>query len=315
MTAHVTTNADAQAGPAGSTTIVFAVVLFQTRWADSATLRSLDASLRALPELDWRVLLLDNSGPGYASPLALADSGRLEVQVSDTNLGLAAAYNRALAYARERGARCLVTLDQDSQVTPDYLRALAVAQDRLSGRTAALCPTVVSNGRVVSPFRLNGIGLPQYGAGSGTQPGALSAINSFSAYAVDYLADHGGFDEFYWLDGLDFAVYATIHRAGYRVGPLACTVTHALSLVGGQVSLARMINLMAYEAAFLFEYCRAPQIVGGVARLLVRALRPRRHGLPYATVTPVLRAVRRGAAQGWRRRALRAGTKGNERCA
>jgi glycosyltransferase involved in cell wall biosynthesis len=311
MTANPDTDADAQAGTAA---IVFAVVLFQTRWADSATLRSLDASLRALPEFDWRVLLFDNSGPGYASPLALADSGRLEVHVCDANLGLAVAYNRALAYARERGARCLVTLDQDSQVTPDYLRALVAAQPRLSGRTAALCPTVVSGGRVVSPFRFNGIGLPRYGAQSGSQSGALSAINSFSAYAVDYLAAHGGFDEFYWLDGLDFAVYARIHRAGYRAEPLACTVTHALSLVGGQVSQARMVNLMRYEAAFLFEYCRVPQIVGGCARLLVRALRPRRHGLPTAAVMPVLRSVLAGAAQGWQRRAD-ASKKGDMRCA
>jgi len=290
--------------------IVFAVVLYRMRWADSATLRSLGACLSTLPGLDWRILLLDNSGPGYASPLALAESGRLDVQVFASNLGLASAYNHALAYSRARGADCLVTLDQDSEITPDYLQALAGAQARLTGRTVALCPTVVSNGRVVSPFRMNAAGLPRYGAG----PGALSAINSFSAYAVDYLAQAGGFDEFYWLDGLDFAVYAAIQRAGYCVEMLDCTVQHALSLVSGGVGLGRMVNLMAYEAAFLFEYCRPLQIGGGVARLLARAVRPYRHGLPYAAIAPVLRAVLKGARQGWRRRAS-SKAKGGPRCA
>jgi glycosyltransferase involved in cell wall biosynthesis len=300
MSAHVAS------GP-----IVFAVVLYQTRWDDSTTLRSLGACLPALPELDWHVVLLDNSGPGYAAPLALADSGRLEVEVFDSNRGLASAYNHALARSRALGAHCLVTLDQDSEVTPEYLQVLAAAQARLSGPTAALCPTVVSNGRVVSPFRLNAVGLPRYGAGAG----ALSAINSFSAYAVDYLARQGGFDEYYWLDGLDFAIYARLDRAGYRVEPLDCTVAHALSLVSGRVGRARMVNLMAYEAAFLFEYCRILQVGGGMARMLVRALRPHRYGLPYAAVAPVLRAVLAGAVQGWRRRTAPNQTEGGSRCA
>jgi hypothetical protein len=295
--------------------IVFAVVLYQTRWADSATLQTLGACLSAFPELDWRVLLLDNSGPGYAAPLALADSGRLDVQVFASNRGLAAAYNHALAHCRALNAACLVTLDQDSQVTPAYLRALVAGRRRLVGRTAALCPTVASGGRVVSPFRLNRFGLPQYGAQAGIQVESLSAINSFSAYAVDYLASHGGFDEYYWLDGLDFAVYAAMHCAGYHVEPLDCTVEHALSLVSGQVGQARMVNLMAYEAAFLFEYCRPLQIVGGMMRLLARALRPRRHGLSHAAVPPVLRATLRGALQGRRRRAASNTTKGGARCA
>jgi hypothetical protein len=162
----------------------------------------------------------------------------------------------------------------------------------------ALCPRVRSSGRIVSPFGFDFLGIPRYGKSNGK----IFAINSFSVYSVDYLCSVGGFDEHYWLDGLDFCIYAEISSGRFDVLVLDVTVDHDLSLLSGDVKKWRMINIEKYEACFLLEYCGPIHVLSGVARLLVRAVLFRRYGLNWDSSFPSALAIFSGAFDGLRRR-------------
>ena len=283
-------------GVCGDHLFVFVVVIFGITPDQSQTVTSLRASLQGVPAERYRVLVVDNSLDKLACEHVLAPN--VWHVVAGRNGGLAKAYNIALQKARVWGADVLVTLDQDSVVTTEYLRQLLCHAENIAGNVVAMCPGIRSAGRIVSPFGFSVFGWPRYG--DAAPP--LYAINSFSAYSVDYLCSVDGFDEYYWLDALDFSVFARIAEQGLQVHRLDVVVDHDLSLLSGKVSLARMINMAFFEACFLMEYAKASHLIGGWIRLVARALRVRRYGLGLGAGVAMLSAAGRGAWIGVKRR-------------
>lgn len=281
---------------AGDHLFVFVVVIFGVTPDQSQTVTSLRACLRDLPAERYCVLVVDNSAGQLPAEHALAPN--IFHVVAGHNGGLAKAYNIALKRARTLGADVLVTFDQDSVVTPEYIRQLLDHASALTGDLVAMCPGIRSAGRIVSPFGFSAFGWPRYGD---VAP-PLYAINSFSAYSVEYLCSVGGFDEHYWLDALDFSIFARIAERGLRVQRLETVVNHDLSLLSGAVSAWRMVNMAYFESCFLMEYVGAPHLVGGWVRLVARALRVRRYGLGFGAGAAMLSAAARGAWTGWKRR-------------
>lgn len=277
--------------------IIFAVVLYGIHPSASRTLQTLISSLkRATTGIGWNVLVLDNSAE--APSLASAESQEYQYHHFPENAGLAKTYNSALACCHDRGAKYLVTLDQDSTVTVAYLDALFGNLESLHGEVVALCPTVRSSGRIVSPFSLNLIGFPTYGATD--RP--LYAINSMSCYSVAYLESVGGFSDFYWLDGLDLVTFARIARDGNKVLLLDVEVSHQLSLAERIVSPQRFLNILYYEACYLFENESPLRWIGGMTRLTGRAILAKRYGVPVRHTPAALGKIVSGIAKGIRRR-------------
>lgn len=275
---------------------VFVVVIFGVDPDHSQTVTSLRECLRDFPVNLYRVLVIDNSTGQSPAEYDLASN--IYHVVAGENGGLAKAYNYALTRARVWRANFFVTFDQDSVVTSEYIRQLFNAAPALAGNFVAMCPGIRSAGRIVSPFGFSAFGWPRYG--NVTHP--LYAINSFSAYSVEYLCSVGGFDEYYWLDALDFSIFARIARQGLRVMRLETVVDHDLSLLSGSVSSWRLVNISYYEASFLMEYATALHLFGGWIRLVARALRVRRYGMGFGTGVAMLVAAGRGALAGLKRR-------------
>lgn len=277
--------------------IVFVVVIYNIRLAECRTLASLRASLAEAGLDAYRILVLDNS----PAPLA-PDAGHagLDYVAFNANVGLARAYKHGLGYSREHGAAFMVTLDQDSTVTPAYIGALAAHEQRYRGQEVALCPQIFCGERQVSPYSFSALGSPRYGSA-----GKLHAINSFSAYSVSGLARAGIIDEFYWLDALDFSIFENLHRSGIPVVPMAVEVQHSLSLLEGRVQHGRLANIALYEAVFLFEYCAPLRALAGSARLLVRVARHTDFTKPGNGFGALFMAIASGARQGLARRLQR----------
>jgi GT2 family glycosyltransferase len=276
--------------------VVVAVVLYNINIDQSSTLLSLVSGLRSVPEFGCHVLVFDNSE--QSSHDVPKDLPNCTIVWSGQNRGLAKSYNDALAFCESHGAQVLVTLDQDSKVTTAYLEALVSGIDQMREPVVALCPKVVSRDRLISPFSVSRLGRRSYG---GAGPG-IAAINSFSAYSVGFLRSIGGFEEFYWLDGLDLSTYARIVRCGKSVGTIGAQVEHELSLLTGVVGAERLKNIAYYEASYLFQYGGALQAIVGMARLLARAIRvaPRGSRLRYLFYVAI--AAVRGAIAGAYRR-------------
>lgn len=207
--------------------MVAVVVLYRVPAQESITLQTLRDARANSPDTATalEVVVWDNT-PGERT--APAD-GVAHFWHDPSNPGLAAAYNNALQYARERGAAWLVTLDQDTHITPEYLEELLAATQHTAA--AAVLPRLMWNGRLLSPFRprTQGPALPLEGSLTGETRKYLQAFNSGAAFSVLALTQVGGFDRNFPLDYLDHSTFARLHRNGASLYLLRATLEHALS--------------------------------------------------------------------------------------
>jgi hypothetical protein len=272
--------------------ICFAIVIYRIAPLESTTLRTLLEGLHAIDGLEAHILVLDNS-PVPASDNRTTEN--VEYIAFGKNAGLAHAYCHAGARAKDEGAQFVVTLDQDSVVSPAYLASLRDHARQYAGQEVVFCPRIISAGRVVSPNVYDASGRPRFDG----REGALHAINSFSVYATSLLTEKKIIDDYYWLDALDFAIYANLHRQHVPVIQMQVEVAHSLSVVDGGMNAQRLANMAHYEAAFLLQYCGPARVVQGLARLLVRIVRL---GRPSSGIGAALKALAAGFLIGMRRR-------------
>jgi SAM-dependent methyltransferase len=121
-----------------------------------------------------------------------------------TNRGTAAAWNAALAVARDEGHRYLYLLDQDSVPGPD---AVAAALALIDGAAAVVQPA--------TPSRF------------GLDPFPWNTVASGSLYDAEALEAAGGFDERLFVDEVDHELHARLLDAGHLVRTLpAPTIDH-----------------------------------------------------------------------------------------
>jgi hypothetical protein len=246
--------------------VVFAVVIYRITPAQSDTVRTLIDSLRFATGLAAKVLVLDNSPQPNA---AFNLHNEFDYIAFERNVGLAHAYRRAGAFAVEHGAEFVVTLDQDSIISPAYLNSVRDYASRYSGKEIVFCPRILSGDRVVSPYVFGANGCPRFDG----REGRLHAINSFSVYAVSLLTRENIIDDYYWLDGLDFAMYENLHHQHIPVVLMNIDVCHNLSVVAGGMNAQRLANMAHYETAFLFQYCGLARLCVGLLRLAARIVR------------------------------------------
>lgn len=245
--------------------IVFIIIIYRIKLHDCIALSSLLNSLGTNINQQFEVLVFDNS---ENSSEVEEHSSNFKYIKFGRNVGLSHAYNYGVEYCKKNNAEFMVTLDQDSTVTSDYVNAVFNYANLYAGRDVVLCPRVMVGDRQVSPYSFNLIGAPRY-----TCKGKLHAINSFTVYAVHTLATYGIIDEFYWLDALDFSIFAKLHRYNIQVVAMDVIVQHDLSLLHGALKHSRLSNIAFYEAVFLFEYCGPVRAISGLLRLIVRILR------------------------------------------
>ena len=236
--------------------LVAVVVLYGTAAEASATLRSLHAAMDASPETagELEVVVWDNTPGVRERPAGFAGT----YWHTPSNPGLAAAYNRALDHARERGAQWVITLDQDTHITTDYLQEMLHVTRHTSA--AAVLPRLVWRGRMLSPFRprTQGPALPLEESLTGDTSEYLQAFNSGAALSVAFLSRAGGFDLGFPLDYLDHATFARVHREGGSIHVLRAHLEHELSSqTPGRLTSAAMQrerSVLASERRFVRAY-------------------------------------------------------------
>jgi GT2 family glycosyltransferase len=249
--------------------VYFVVVLYKCKIADSAACRSLLS--KAMPDgVRLRGLIYDNTPNIAAENKKLSED--IEYCSTGMNKGLPAAYNDGIHRALEGGARYFMLVDQDSTITAEFLEAAARAIKESPSDQVAWAPHIIANNRHISPYKFNALGLPTFKYDLSRAPAAYFAINSYSIISLGFLKEIGGFDEFYWLDGLDFWFYSRVARMGYKVGVIGVNVTHHLSLLEGGISATRLLNIARYESCFFWEYFPRLQAVTGTLRVLARGI-------------------------------------------
>ena len=279
--------------------ICFVVVLYNTSIEESSACRTL-LSARVPPGMRLLGLIFDNT-PGKAAETRILDDC-IDYCSSGRNLGLPAAYNAAIRHGLLRGADYILLVDQDSSVTDEFLEAAAQALERPLPHQVAWVPYVLANNRVISPYRVNALGVPKFGYDPSRPTATYFAINSYSVISLSFLTQLGGFEQHYWLDALDSWFYSYVAQAACTVGIIDITVRHSLSLLDGNVPTWRLLNIARYETCFHWERLSPLQAITGTFRVLARGVFNVRALLSSGQTLAYLSAVTAGVRSGLARR-------------
>jgi GT2 family glycosyltransferase len=211
--------------------ILAVVVLYKMTFSESRSLASLINACAEDQALAKTIDLMVCDNTPYEQTPPPGYSGQFYRDV--TNPGLAHWYNLALKNASESGARWIMLLDQDTEVTAEYI-AEAISQSEIAeeGREIiALVPKLTQNGVVCSPLTPPTYRhpLPFDKAFTGIAPLRLHVFNSGAILRVSALQAAGGFPKDFPLDYLDHATFAALQSRGGKLFVLRSSLEHELS--------------------------------------------------------------------------------------
>lgn len=240
---------------------------------------SLAAAFRQHPELlkSFRVFVWDNSPTALVEraipfPCDYGHDGR--------NLGTSGAYNRAMQFAESKGSTWLMLLDQDTNVSNEFLSRMLEYGQRLEGEAeiGTVVGFIYSHGVLVSPRRLLSFNrikqIPPTFHGVHRQK--AYAVNSATLMRVSALREIGGYSDEFWLDLSDVYVFQAMHRKGkYMYVARDVRVEHSISSMDfdKEMSPQRYRNFMAAESAYIDLYLSPLEQVAQLLRLFVRTTR------------------------------------------
>lgn len=174
------------------------------------------------------VLVYDNgSSNGDQVAELVSRHPTVELFAAPSNSGVAGALNRLGEAATDRGARFLVTLDQDSVSPPNMVSVLL---GEMGHDVGIVTPYIVDRNKLTEEeyLRLDLPRVERY-----TQPARKGAITSGSLVRLAVWADVGGFDERFFIDYVDYDFNQRVMSAGYQI--LRANRTHLVHEVGKAV--------------------------------------------------------------------------------
>lgn len=237
----------------------------------------------------WRVVVVDNSAEGGGFAHWEGAPGNLHVLRNGRNLGVAAALNQGIQWARHAGATFGLLLDQDSVVSEGMPGALREAYEALSGecRVAAVGPGFVDE-RTGRPAPFVKIGFPLNRKLAWSTHDRIECdflITSGTLLPLAVIAEVGGMDEGLFIDNVDLEWSFRARARGFRLfGVGAATMLHSigdgvrsLPLGLGEVVVHPPIRLyfMMRNRVLLYRRIETPAIwaLQDLPRLMVKLLR------------------------------------------
>lgn len=264
-----------------------------------------------------RLAVLDNDSPlvdGTHWSERVAIPAGVEVVREPTNVGLGAAYNRAVVIAREHGARFVLLLDQDSLLEEGCVDALLRHADRRRARgpLGAVGPTFVdARSGERAPFVRFGFPLNHtFHAPAGGDVDVDFLISSGSLIPVDAIDAAGGFDEGLFIDSVDMEWCFRAKAAGLQLAGVAdARMLHTIGdelvrLPGGGTMFVHSplrLYMMTRNRVALWRRPATPRVwtAQDAPRMLFKLTRMTVFAAPRIRNA---RAMLRGARDGWRGR-------------
>ena len=231
------------------------VVLYNMTFSESPTIMSLNQLLAsgAFPEIR-KILIFDNSEQG-TEPVEV--EGRFIYYHSKKNVGLAQAYNYALDQSND-DTEWLMTLDQDTKLTKEYLSELISTSSELSETVAAVAPIVTDNERQISPVRSDTLRplhteLPEKDR---VYSKDIMVINSGTAIRTIFLRKLGGYNIHFPLDYLDHWLCWRIFSEHQQIYILSNELEHQLSVLDykNHMNLSRYLAIIQAEKCYYYLY-------------------------------------------------------------
>lgn len=254
--------------------IYVVIVLYRMRAAAAPAVHTLMTALQELPAEQAAavsVLLYDNS-PERQTQLPTEDW----LYVHDpTNSGLATAYNAAWRFAAKQHKQWILLLDQDTELTTDYVTQLFAVMHAKQAATepVAIAPCAFSGKQQISPVSsetvapLRRIPLPA----PGSYTGGVMCLNSGLCVRVSFLDEIQGFTERFPLDYLDHWFCQQIYTKGHTLEVLPVALQHQLSVLDYRtLPVTRYQSILTAEKDYYQHY--RPDLLGAYQRQLGKRL-------------------------------------------
>jgi GT2 family glycosyltransferase len=230
--------------------ITAVLVLYNQTPEESRALSTLLPAIRQhVAEID---LIVYDNGPVSQFGLIAANSFLRYVHNSANGM-LYAAYSYALREAASSGTHWLMLLDQDTEITPEYVSEvleLCGDQEEKVLRSCAIVPFLLVGSTVRSPHRPSGSSQTSdhFIIESGLHRTPLCAWNSGAILNVERLLEIGGFPPEFPLDDLDYIIFHRLQESGQPVSVMKSQLIHSLSVGHVQtLSLARLKGKLAAD--------------------------------------------------------------------
>ncbi len=275
---------------AGRLPILVRIVLYRKRLEESLTFKSLNSATHGWAEdAVVPIAVWDNSHsaeePRVNAPIQLIDWTH-----QPANTGLVEAYNAALEIAKRDGFPWMLLLDQDTNLTEEYLLSAVEAALTASPDVVAIVPKILVNGVQRSP---NGhifecpIG-PIVCRAPGVSESLIYAINSGMLVRTEFLEKIGGYSADYRLDAVDHWFCREVYRRGKKIAVLPFEFEHGLSVYDKEnyVSLSRFEGIMVAQSTFAHSASGLFSKLLYAAMLLLHSISQaiRRPGKGYASL-------------------------------
>lgn len=183
------------------------------------------------------VVVSDDASPCTSDPVlrALEPLNGVVLLRHDRNAGIARGLNDGLRVAQSAGAQWLLTLDQDTQLPDDYLRALAT--DAMHRQVSG-----VKVGAIGAQFIRDASGeltYPLHQGAAGLETEEL--IQTGTLWSVSVLTEIGGFDESLGIDAVDAAACLRLRERDYAICVSPGT------FVSHSIGSARMVRFLGRD--------------------------------------------------------------------
>lgn len=157
-----------------------------------------------------QVIVVDNGSHGDAlDRLHEACSNKRIILIENgTNLGIGAALNIGIEYARTRGCRWIALFDQDTTIPDNYLNKMLQ------------CVSLAGTDRIaiVGPCYRNPVtGIVSHSSLAERDGGPLEVMTSGSLISVEAFEQCGGFNEDFFIDQVDHEYCFRVRERGFRV--------------------------------------------------------------------------------------------------
>ncbi len=173
------------------------------------------------------IVVVDNGSPAHIVSLLRVQAGGTNIAViSHTgNLGVGAAHNKGIAWARQRGYSHVLLMDQDSIPAPGMVHKLLTAINDLTPKgvkVAAGGPRCVdTRTSEEAPFVKFGFIRNKHAYCTGMAAGACIPvdflISSGTLISIAVIDDIGGMEEGLFIDNIDMEWCFRATRAGYKL--------------------------------------------------------------------------------------------------
>lgn len=201
--------------------VLLVIVLYRQRLEDSTAFESLEPLMQKYPGKIC-VFVYDNSEE------PAGEYRKIGSYLHDPkNSGVSRAYNRAWEYAKQKGLRFLMLMDQDSHFPETIFRSYSDSVAKSPG-IEVFAPHAKENQKLYSPFRfVRGRGTPAADISPGIHAlSDLKLINSGLLVSVNAFEKCGGYDERFPLDFSDIVFCDRLFASGFDVYVMEDTIGH-----------------------------------------------------------------------------------------